>query len=335
MKRAILFLLVLPLAITVLATEPELLVDLRGQWRFNLGDNQDWSDDCYDDTDWEQIFVPSRWENEGFGGYDGYAWYRKNFALKSVNDADSYFLDLGYIDDVDEVYVNGQLIGFSGAFPPKFRTAYDSHRKYQVPAALLKAGQNLIAVRVYDVTLDGGIMKGRQGLYVKHNALQAVLSLEGVWRFQAGDSPEWREKGYNDNNWQKVIAPGYWESYKIMGLEMRIQSVRRCWYRKNFTLPDGLKREEELVVVLGKIDDYDEVYLNGQLIGKTNDQKPFGESRSYDQYRIYVLLNKYLIRDGENTLAVRVTDIGFDAGIYKGPLAIVPMSDYKILIRNY
>ncbi len=194
-KKLFLLLFLFSLSATLWAADPELVVDLRGLWRFNLGDDREWSDDCYDDSSWEQIFVPSRWENEGFAGYDGFAWYRRSFNLKSVNLADSYFIDLGYIDDSDEVYVNGQLIGFSGSFPPKFRTAYDSHRKYHVPSELLKTGQNIIAVRVYDITLDGGIMKGRQGLYVKRNAVKDVLMLEGIWKFQSGSDPDWSSKG--------------------------------------------------------------------------------------------------------------------------------------------
>jgi beta-galactosidase/beta-glucuronidase len=317
------------------ASDPEMLVDLRGQWRFNLGDNAKWSEMTFDDSRWEQIFVPSRWENEGFGGYDGFAWYRKTFTLKDVSNADSYFFDLGYIDDADQVFVNGQMIGQSGAFPPKFRTAYDSHRNYQVPSGLLKSGNNVIAVRVYDATLDGGIMKGRQGLYVKRKSVSAVLNLEGLWKFQSGDDDEWRAPEYNDRDWKNVAVPGYWESYKIFGFEVRAEIMREAWYRKTFVLPQNLRSVSELVVVLGKIDDFDEVYLNGHLIGRTNDNQYIGKSNSYNQFRIYVLLDKYLNRNGVNTLAVKVTDIGFDAGIYQGPVAIVPIADYKTLIREY
>ncbi len=33
----------------------------------------------FDDSKWDKITVPSSWENQGFRGYNGYAWYRVSF----------------------------------------------------------------------------------------------------------------------------------------------------------------------------------------------------------------------------------------------------------------
>ena len=78
--------------------------------------------------------------------------------------------------------------------------------------------------------------------------------------------------------------------------------------------------------MLGKIDDFDETYFNGVKIGETNDQKPFGWTTSYMQTRVYEI-PKSLIKKGiPNVISVRVSDLGADAGIYSGPLAIIPKS---------
>ena len=83
------------------------------------------------------------------------------------------------------------------------------------------------------------------------------------------------------------------------------------------------------------MDDFDRVFLNGELIGKTKDGRSFGNSDSYDEYRIYDLEDGLLDRFGLNELIVEVEDIGGNAGIYKGPIGIVPLKDYRKYIRDY
>ncbi|HKJ43523.1 MAG TPA: beta galactosidase jelly roll domain-containing protein, partial [Sunxiuqinia sp.] len=142
------------------AFEPDIR-DLRGLWKFRIGDHLEWASPQYDDSDWGDIRVPARWENEGFRGYDGFAWYRTSIVLPASMEQKSIVLELGYIDDADEVYFNGVKIGQTGSFPPNFSTAYTALRKYQVPNDLVHYGQkNLISVRVYDAMLDGGIVSG-------------------------------------------------------------------------------------------------------------------------------------------------------------------------------
>ncbi len=121
---------------------------LEGEWKFSIGDEEKWASIDFNDNDWEEIKVPSAWENEGFHGYNGYAWYRKKFRVPSELKSTGFYLNLGYVDDVDQTFVNGHLIGVSGGFPPEFVTAYSAERKYFVPKEILKDGENLIAVRV-------------------------------------------------------------------------------------------------------------------------------------------------------------------------------------------
>ena len=105
-------------------------------------------------ANWEKIYAPSPWEDEGFNGYDGFAWYRKKFDGKELSKDESYYLNLGFIDDCDEVYLNGVLIGFSGSMPPKFKTAFNNERKYPLSNESINFyGMNTLAIRVFDVTL--------------------------------------------------------------------------------------------------------------------------------------------------------------------------------------
>ena len=299
------------------ASDMERLLNLRGNWKFSIGDNKHWADPGYDDRDWESIYVPTSWENEGFYGYDGYAWYRKTFDGAITQNQKNVFLMLGYIDDADEVYINGKLIGFSGGFPPHYATAYKAKRLYYVPAEVLNPkGNNLIAVRIYDEGGEGGIVHGRVGLYKMVNEFEPTVDLQGLWKFKIGNDSRWKNKYWNDEQWKDIITPSLWRNIGMWELD------GYAWYRKTFFLDDGLK-DEELYIVLGRIDDYDEAYLNGEFIGETRDGKRFGVSSSWLKLRIYKLPNDQLLFNGYNTIAVKVYDMGDKGGIYEGPIGIV------------
>ena len=114
-------------------------IDLEGNWRFSIGDDTTWASPDYSDNNWEKIKVPGMWEDQGFHGYNGYAWYRKTFEIPENLVEENFILNAGFIDDVDETFVNGKLVGMSGAFPPQFVTSYAAHREYSIPKGLLKS----------------------------------------------------------------------------------------------------------------------------------------------------------------------------------------------------
>src|SRR5512146_1066948 len=88
------------------------IVNLSGNWKFSVGDNFDWSSAGFNDDNWESIEVPSSWENQGFHGYDGYAWYRNTFTIPEKYKGSMIYLFLGYVDDVDQVFINGKQVGY-------------------------------------------------------------------------------------------------------------------------------------------------------------------------------------------------------------------------------
>src|SRR5664279_1484521 len=80
-----------------------LLQSLKGNWLFSIGINEEWISPKFDDSKWESIKVPSPWEDEGFNGYNGFAFYRKKLNISSNYKGRMLYLNMGYIDDVDEV----------------------------------------------------------------------------------------------------------------------------------------------------------------------------------------------------------------------------------------
>ncbi|GAA5025583.1 hypothetical protein GCM10011506_10340 [Marivirga lumbricoides] len=298
--------------------------DLKGAWKFNIGDNIEWKNPYYNDTKWEKVAVPADWENEGFNGYDGFAWYRIHFDGITLNQSELYFLVLGFIDDVDETYINGKLIGKSGSFPPRNRTAYNSHRSYSIPSEAINfKGDNVIAVRVFDEMGSGGIVAGEIGLYTlkKLNSSQMLQNLYGVWKFNKFNKSGFENPELDDSGWEDILAPAYWDNHGYKTLD------GTAWYRKHFTLSFKQKPGKKYYLVLGKIDDFDITYLNGKKVGETYDGGGLGNSESFMQTRIYRIPEGLLKENSENVIAVKVIDIGLDGGIYEGPLGIFEEAD--------
>jgi len=299
------------------------IVNLAGEWKFSVGDNPSWSSPSYNDNNWEKINVPSSWENQGFHGYDGYAWYRNTFELSDKYRNNIIYISLGYVDDVDEVFINGRHIGSTGSFPPYYSTAYNIFRRYPVPSEILKFnGENTIAVRVYDDELEGGILRGDIGIYTLYYSMENSVPLIGTWKFKTGDSLNWKNTDYNDSGWLNVIVPGYWENQGFPDYD------GFAWYRKTVLIPSKFKNEK-VILLLGKIDDMDQAYINGKLVGSTGEMnKPFGFGDDYLKLRTYYLSAGDLKYGAKNLIAVRVYDGFKDGGIYEGPVFIVTQDDY-------
>lgn len=311
-------------------TSGEKKVNLRGNWKFALGDNMSFAKPNYNDSDWEKIYVPSSWQTEGFRRYSGYAWYRTSFEIEFKDDEPLY-LELGRVDDVDEVYVNGRLIGRTGGFPPDYFTAYSVNRTYPIPIEfLVKGKKNVIAVRVYDEGGEGGIIgKSNVGIYSYENYYETGYPLLGNWKFHLFDDEKWSKEDYNDSDWENITAPSYWEDQGFRGYD------GFAWYRKKFTLPKNFKAND-MVLLLGRIDDMDEVFINGQRIGGTgNIERKWARNDEWRKPRTYFIPDDLLRVGKENLIAIRIYDQEQNGGLYEGPLAIIPRDEYKEFWRNY
>jgi hypothetical protein len=323
MKLRIWFCLFFP-TLTLPAVEYRMEINLQGGWRFEIGDNSKYANPGYDDSDWENISVPSLWENQGFPGYDGFSWYRIEVKIpRHLRDRQLY-LKLGRIDDVDRTFWNGTLIGGEGEFPPKIRTAYDVKRCYRIPPESVKfGGRNVIAVRVYDMWLGGGIVEGEVGVYSKSETAALDVVLDGDWKFTTGDDPRWAMPETADASWETVKTPCYWES------QGHPEYNGFAWYRKTIRIPHDLIAAK-LILLLGKIDDLDQTFFNGTLIGNTGRFRKEDSSweESYKEERAYFIPAGLIREDKPNVIAVRVLDTGGSGGIYEGPIGIITRDKY-------
>ncbi|MBN2103775.1 beta galactosidase jelly roll domain-containing protein [bacterium] len=316
----------------LIAGSPKREINLRGKWYFELGDIPAYAEADFDHSHWEKVRVPAPWEDQGFPGYDGYAWYRRTFRVPEKLQKKSLTLALGYIDDVDQVYINGQFLNGRGIDAPHYVSAYNQRRLYQIPGNLLKYGDdNVIAVRVYDDWGEGGIVSGKVGIYSQQSS-GTTVDLAGRWKFRSGDNPGWAVEDLDDSGWNTLVVPGRWEDQGYQDLD------EYAWYRTEIILPKTME-DEKLILYIGAIDDADELYINGKKISSKG--KFPGENfreynrRFYNHERFYYIPGHVLQPGEKNVIAIRVWDSGGDGGIYRGPVGITTRQEYRKFRKSH
>lgn len=134
-----------------------------------------WAQKGFDDANWKQMTLPTFWEQTGLPNYDGTVWFRKMVKIPSTWVGKDLKLDIAGIDDYDDSFFNGTEVGHTELFIFK--------RSYTIPASAVKAGDNTIAVRVFDNGGLGGINKGPMTLSVAGDT-SAKIDLAGDWKYQ-------------------------------------------------------------------------------------------------------------------------------------------------------
>jgi sialate O-acetylesterase len=184
----------------------------------NKGEALGYADPAFAATDWSKMDLPQQIETAGLL-IDGAIWFRKALDLPESWAGRDLVLNLPPIDDHDVTYFNGTKIGSIGR---ETANSYMVPRKYVVPASLVRAGRNVIAVRVFDSAGEGGFSRGGAMSIGPANAGETeVISLRGVWDYKVelalepkhpdwGTRPEAMGAG-NQNNpsvlYNAMIAP--------------------------------------------------------------------------------------------------------------------------------
>lgn len=160
-------------------------LELDRNWKLKAGDDNGWSAPELDEADWRAVKIAQPWEVVLGEAYDGYGWYRNTFRvpreLQRLSDT-GFVLELGQIDDVDEVWFNGTKIGSTGQFPPAYETAWTAERRYFVPLELLTGrAEHVIAVRVFDGMGGGGLYRGTPRLVPAEAGDQVQVGFVGAF----------------------------------------------------------------------------------------------------------------------------------------------------------
>ena len=134
-------------------------------------------------------------------------------------------------------------------------------------------------------------------------------------KFSFGDNPVWSAPGFDDSGWeQQQLAKSYTKDSSY------------AWYRIRVNIPAGLKTKDGrgLKLMLGKIDDADQTWFNGKLIGKTGSFPPSYETQ-WEKQRLYIIPESEVLWDKENLIAVRIYNLIGGMGMWEGPYRIEPL----------
>lgn len=138
------------------------------------GTRERWFDPAVKSEDWKKIKVPGLWEGTEIGNADGIIWFRTEFDLPEATPGKKMLLNLGPIDDADDTYLNGTLIGSTNA--------YNENRSYSIDGSILKKGKNTIIIKVTDTGGGGGIYGNEDQLFAELDGKK--IPLTGDWFYK-------------------------------------------------------------------------------------------------------------------------------------------------------
>ena len=197
----------------------------------NKGEALGYADPALNPSDWKQMKLPQFLETAGLV-IDGAVWFRKEVELPATWAGKDLLLNLGPIDDEDVTYFNGTRVGATGKDTPN---SYSFLRRYKVLGALLRAGRNVIAIRVFDSAGEGGFGGADKMWLAPAGAKEGeAIPLAGPWDYKVElalepKKPDWGSRpeasGPTNQNSPSVL-------YNAMIAPLRSYAIRGAiWYQ--------------------------------------------------------------------------------------------------------
>jgi beta-galactosidase len=175
---------------------------------------------------------------------------------------------------------------------------------------------------------------------ITFSQVRTIEELDDNWKFQKGENDSAFQVVFDDSRWETVSVPHDWAIYGPFDKEIDKQNVAivqngeevatektgrtgalphvgTAWYRNKFT-PPNFDQEKKVILVFEGVMSQPQIYLNGKRVGEW----------AYGYSYFYFDVSEY-IKEGENTLAVKVSNKEFasrwypGAGIYRNVSIIV------------
>jgi hypothetical protein len=196
-----------------------------------------WASPGFDDAAWKSLPVPASWNaamGDGLAQFDGVVYHRVAFDVTAADAGKPATLTLGPIDDRDDARINGTLVG--GTLDDG---EWNTPRSYAVPAGVLVAGLNVLAVRVLDTAGLGGI--GGTGSTPDMLVLTIQggprIPLAGTWKYAKG-APAARLGAPGSEGLNPATTPSY--LYHGMISTLLPHTLRGAlWYQGESNRGDG------------------------------------------------------------------------------------------------
>lgn len=174
------------------------------------GLSEKWESPGYSPKGWKRFSIPGFWEDQGLRDLNGVVWFRREIEIPEALAGQAAKLFMGRIVDADQVFVNGEQVGnITYQYPP---------RRYNVKSGLLKAGKNLIVIRITNTAGKGGFVPDKPYELIVGDK---TVDLQGDWIYKVGEVfPPVAEKPAPSNFtptalYNAMIAP--FTSYALKG----------------------------------------------------------------------------------------------------------------------
>lgn len=151
-----------------------------------------------------------------------------------------------------------------------------------------------------------------------------TIVLPDNWIFRTGNDSAFSAENIDESEWIKIKVPGNWEDQGFPYYD------GYGWYRLHFSLDESQLKNETLYLFLGRIDDVDETFLNGEKIGSSGTFPP-NPLTAWNDQRGYKIPKGILKQ--ENVIAIRVYDIFGGGGIHSGLVGILNQQEYEYEIN--
>jgi alpha-galactosidase len=179
-------------------------------------------------------------------------------------------------------------------------------------------------------------------VHCAHAAGEETIRLNDGWKFMPGDNPDYAAPAYDDSKWTPIRVDKTWEDQGYEKLD------GFAWFRLKIVLPSALKEKaylkDGLRIFLGKINNFDQSFLNGSIFGINGKPVPANtpmdneytkaDMQLWNHERCYILpIDDPRIRwDRENVIAVRVFDEGGLGGLFSGDanIRMITFPDYLV-----
>lgn len=119
------------------------------------------------------------WDVPGLDGFHGMLWYRTTIELTAAQARQGGVLSLGPIDEIDQTWINGKVVGNT--------FGWGTDRTYAVPAKHLEAGENVVVVNVLNTYGSGGMLRvpRQERAFISGTGERFVLDR---WRYKRATS---------------------------------------------------------------------------------------------------------------------------------------------------
>ena len=249
---------------------------------------------------------------------DGIIWFRTKIIIDDISEDYQLVVEKG-IDDTDQTYFNGELIGNTFSWSRK--------RSYNIPKELLKKGENILAVRISDLRGGGGFnspviiknSKIRKQLVFsefkfKHHAF--IINANSILIHNLSQEELIKKSSYLNENIPEgfpVNDPNSYSAlFKRMLTPVMPYSIKGAiWYQGESNVDNNHEYQE---LFTGMIEDwrenwgYDFSFYYAQIA-------PFEYTPSQDSHKLREAQRKTLVTSRKTGMAV-LMDIGEEGDIH-------------------